>query len=122
MLRPLKVALAVVIPAVAICVEMFCRALDPFTASDIPWFAGYLLVFAAPQLIVLAIGAHRSSRNSAVVGGLVSLDVWLIFIATSELHSNDIAGLGWLFYLAASPLFAIAGMVLGKAVERLTNR
>ena len=122
MLRALKVALAVVIPAVAIWVVMFCSARGPFTASVIPWFAGYLLVIAAPQLIVLAIGARRSSRNSAVIGGLVSLDAWLIFVAWSELHSNDIAGLGWLVYLAASPLFAIAGMVLGKAVERLTNR
>ena len=46
----------------------------------------------------------------------------LIFIAWSELHSNDIAGLGWLIYLAASPLFAIAGIVLGKALARLINR
>jgi hypothetical protein len=122
MLRALKVALAVVIPAVAIWVVMFCSARGPFTASVIPWLAGYLLVIAAPQLIVLAIGARRSSGHSAVIGGLVSLDAWLIFIAWSELHSNDIAGLGWLIYLAASPLFAVVGIVLGKALARLTNR
>jgi hypothetical protein len=72
--------------------------------------------------MVLAIGARRSSRHSAVIGGLVSLDAWLIFIAWSELHSNDVAGLGWLIYIAASPLFAIAGMVLGKGLSGLTNR
>jgi hypothetical protein len=93
MLRALKVALAVVIPAVAIWVVMFWTARGPFTASVVPWFAGYLLVIAAPQLMVLAIGARRSSRHSAVIGGLVSLDAWLIFIACSEFHSNDEAGL-----------------------------
>jgi len=121
MLRALKVALAVVIPAVAIYFVMFWTARGPFTASVVPCFAGYLLVIAAPQLMVLAIGARRSSRHSAVIGGLVSLDAWLIFIAWSELHSNDEAGLGWLIYVAASPLFAIAGMVLGKELPCLTN-
>ena len=122
MLRALKVALAVVIPAVAICVVMFWTARGPFTASVVPWFAGYLLVIAAPQLMVLVIGARRSSRHSAVIGGLVSLDAWLIFIAWSMIHSNDIAGLAWFFYLGASPLFAIAGMMLGRALARLTDR
>src|SRR4051794_15780939 len=59
MLRALKVALAVVIPAVAIYVVIFWTARGPFTASLVPWFAGYLLVIAAPQLMVLAIGARR---------------------------------------------------------------
>jgi hypothetical protein len=122
MLRALKVALAVVIPAVAIYVVMFWTARGPFTASVVPWFAGYLLVIAAPQLMVLAIGARRSSRHSAVIGGLVSLDAWLIFIAWLGVHWNDEAGLGWLIYVAASPLFAIAGMVLGKGLSGLTNR
>jgi hypothetical protein len=72
--------------------------------------------------MVLAIGARRSSRHSAVIGGLVSLDAWLIFIAWLGVHWNDEAGLGWLIYVAASPLFAIAGMVLGKGLSGLTNR
>jgi hypothetical protein len=122
MLRALKVALVVVVPAVAIWVVIFCTARGPITTDVIPWFAGYLLVIAAPQLIVLAIGARRSSRHSAVIGGLVSLDAWLIFTAWWVIHSNDEAGVGWLIYLAASPLFAVAGIVLGKALARLTNR
>src|SRR5262249_53643739 len=121
MLRALKVALAVVIPAVAICVVIFWSARGPFTASVIPWFAGYLLVIAAPQLIVLAIGARRSSRHSAVIGGLVSLDSWLFFISLSVLHSDDVARLRWLLYLTGSHCVAIAGMVLGKAFSDLTN-
>ena len=120
MLRLLKLALAIGIPAVALWVTM---QFDPYrlTSVAVPFFV-YLLPVAAPQLILLAICARRSSRNSVVIVGLVSLDVWLIFIAWSKLHSNDIAGLGWLIYLAASPLFAIAGIVLGKALARLTTR
>ena len=86
------------------------------------WFAGYLLAVATPQLIVLVVGALRSSRNSAVFCGLVLLDAWLIFVEWSIFHSNDIDGVGWLVYLAASPLFAVAGMLLGDALSGLTMR
>ena len=124
MTRLLKLALAIGIPAVVLWVPMqYDPRRGPSSAAELAlWFFGYLLVVAAPQLIFLAVCARRSSRNSAVIGGLVALDACLIFVAWSMLHSNDIAGLGWFFYLAASPLFAIAGMVLGKALARLTNR
>ena len=58
----------------------------------------YLLVVAAPQLIFLAICARRSSRNSAVIGGLVALDAWLMFVVVVDASFEDIAGLGWFFY------------------------
>jgi len=122
--RVLKLALAIGIPAVALWVPVQSNPRGgPSSAAELVLlFFGYLPAVAAPQLILFAICARRSSRNSAVIGGLVSLDAWLIFIAWSMIHSNDIAGLGWFFYLAASPLFAIAGMTLGKALARLTNR
>src|SRR5262245_60002675 len=123
MLRLLKLALAIGSPAVVLWITIqFNPHGVASSASKLAPFFVYLLPVAAPQLILLAICARRSSRNSVVIGGLVSLDAWLIFIAWSELHSNDEAGLGWLIYLAASPLFAIAGMVLGKALSDLTNR
>jgi len=68
------------------------------------------------------VGALRSSPNSAVLAGLFSLDAWLIFSEWSIFHSNDIDGVGWLVYLATSPLFAVAGMLLGNALSRLTMR
>jgi hypothetical protein len=117
MLRLLKLALAIGIPAVALWVTI---QFDPHRVTEpaVPFFV-YLLPTAAPQLILLAICARRSSRNLAVIGGLVSLDAWLIFI--TWLAHPDIAELGWLIYLAASPLFAIAGIVIAKGLARLTR-
>ena len=93
-----------------------------FPASEIPGFAEYLLVIEAPQLIVLAIVPRRSFRHSTAIGGVVSLDAWLILIAWSALHSNDVAGLGWLITSQPRLCLATTGMVLGKAVKHLTNR
>jgi len=122
MLRPLKFALAVGVPAIAAWILMHPSSQSPFGASWLRWFAGYLVAVAAPQLIVLLVGAVRSSRNWAVFGGLVLLDAWLVFVEWSIFHSNDIDGVGWLIYLAASPLFAVVGMVLGNALAGLTMR
>jgi hypothetical protein len=122
MLHLLKLALAIGIPAAAVWILMHSGSQSLFDASWIGWFAGYLLVVAAPQLIVLLVGAVRSSRNSAVLGGLVLLDAWLVFVEWSIFHSNDIDGVGWLIYLAASPLFAFGGMSLGNALAGLTRR
>jgi len=76
MLRAVKLALALGIPAVALWVAMW---FDPHRVTSSPSelalaFFVYLLPVEAPQLILLTICARRSSRNSAVVGGLVSLD------------------------------------------------
>lgn len=121
-MRSEKFALAAGIPAIAVWILMRSGTWNSSSVSWVMWFAGYLLAVAAPQLIVLAVGALRSSRNSAVFGGLILLDAWLIFVEWSIFHSNDIDGVGWLIYLAASPLFAVAGMLLGNALSGLTMR
>ena len=122
MRRLLKLVLAIGIPAVAVWILMHSGSPRAFDASSVRWFAGYLVAVAAPQLIVLLVGGVRSSRNSAVFGGLVLLDGWLLFAEWSIFHSNDIDGVGWLIYLAASPLFAVGGMALGNTLAGLTMR
>ena len=122
MVRFLKLALAVGIPAVAVWILMHPVSQSPFGASWVQWFVRYLIAVTAPQLIVLLVGAVRSSRNWAVFGGLVLLDMWLVSVEWSIFRSNDIDGVGWLIYLAASPLFAVAGMLLGNALSGLTKR
>jgi hypothetical protein len=86
------------------------------------WFAGYLVAIAAPQLLLLWVGTIRSFRTEAILGGLVALDTWLIFIEWSIFHSTDYDGVGWLIYLAASLPVAVGGTLLGKAVSGLTRR
>ena len=103
MLRSAKFALATGIPAIAVWILMRSGTWNCSSVSWVMWFAGYLLAVATPQLIVLVVGALRSSRNSAVFCGLVLLDAWLIFVEWSIFHSNDIDGVGWLVYLLLRP-------------------
>lgn len=122
MLRLVKLVLALGIPATAVLVLIRSGWQHMSTPSLAGWFAGYLVAIAAPQVVLLWVGTIRLFRTWAVVGGLVALDAWLIFIEWSIFHSTDYAGVGWLIYLAASLPIGIAGALLGKAMSGLTTR
>jgi len=99
MLRLLKVVLALGIPTIVVFVLIHSGLRNMSTASLAEWFTGYLIAIAAPQLVVIWVGTIRSFPTWAVVGALVALDTWLIFIAWSIFHSTDYAGASWLVYL-----------------------
>jgi len=122
MLRLLKLVLALGIPAIAVLVLIHFGLQSMSTISLAEWFMAYLIALAAPQLVLLWVGTIRSFRTWAVVGGLVALDTWLVFIGWSIFHSTDYAGVGWLVYLVASLPVAVAGALLGKAASSLTRR
>jgi hypothetical protein len=82
----------------------------------------YTLILGAPQLILLIVARLRRYRESAIFGGLLALGVSLFAFEWSILHSNDVVGLGWLFYLASSAPVAIGGVYLGEFVSDLTKR
>jgi len=122
MLRLLKVVLALGIPTIVVFVLIHSGLRNMSTASLAEWFTGYLIAIAAPQLVVIWVGTIRSFPTWAVVGALVALDTWLIFIAWSIFHSTDYAGASWLVYLVGSLPVAAAGALLGKAASSLTRR
>jgi len=122
MLRLLKVVLALGIPTIVVLVLIHSGLRNMSTASLAEWFTGYLIAIAAPQLVVIWVGTIRSFPTWAVIGALVALDTWLIFIAWSIFHSTDYAGASWLVYLVGSLPVAAAGALLGKAASSLTRR
>jgi hypothetical protein len=122
MSRVVKFVLAVGIPAIAVWILMRSGTWNSSNLSWAMWFTGTVVAVAAPQLTVLLVSALRSLPNSSVIGSLLLLDAWLVFTEWSVFHSNDIDGVGWLVYLAISPVFATAGMFLGKALSGLTMR
>ena len=129
MLRLLKVVLALGIPTIVVFVLIHSGLRNMSTASLAEWFTGYLIAIAAPQLVVIWVGTIRSFPTWAVVGALVALDTWLIFIAWSIFHSTDYAGASWLVYLVGSlPVGSRrsaprqGGIKSNQAMELIANR
>jgi hypothetical protein len=85
------------------------------------FFVGNLLFIAAPQLVAFFIGLTARLRAPAVLGGLLALDIWLIYFEWLLLHSTKSDSMAWIIYWAASLPVSIVGVLLGIILVGLTR-